>query len=49
MVYIDQIALRQKGLQEHEFRRAVKAYLIPKWTAAIYTVDHVNGQTGQAV
>jgi hypothetical protein len=48
-VYIDQIALRQKGLQEYEFRREVKAYLIPKWTAAIYTVAEVNGQTGRVV
>jgi len=48
-VYIDQIALRQKGLQECEFRREVKAFLIPKWTAAIYTVAEVNGQTGRVV
>jgi len=48
-VYIDQLALRQKGLQEYEFRRKVKAFLIPKWTAAIYTVDHVDGRTGRVV
>jgi len=48
-VYIDQLALRQKGLQEYEFRRQVKAFLIPKWTAAIYTVAEVNGQTGRVV
>jgi len=48
-VYIDQLALRQKGLQEYEFSRKVKAFLIPKWTAAKYTVDYVDGRTGRVI
>jgi len=44
-VYINQLALQQKGIAEYRFREKVKAELIPQWTPAIYTVKRVIPET----